>query len=553
MTAYGRIIIARLTLVVVLAMGSPVTSLAQTPAARVDSIFAFATATTPGCAVAAIRNGAVEYAKGYGMADLEHDVAITTQTPFYMASVSKQFAAAAVNLLALDGKLSLDDDVRKTIPELPEYGATITLRHLMHHTSGLRDYLTLFSLAGLTDYTITNADFLEMVGRQRSLSFRPGEQYSYSNTGYVLLSLVVERVSGKSLRTFAQERIFAPLGMTSTQFRDHHNMLIKGRALAYAPSRTAGYTLSVPHFDVVGDGGLYSTVEDLARWEANFLDPRVGGAEWLALEGQRGRLNGGAPIPYGAGLFHGTYRGETTVDHGGALGGYNIGLLRFPARRFSVAVLCNGNAVPSGLLARRVADVFLRDVLAPVTPAVTAPATPAVSVDLAPYKGSFFDDRAMAMRELVVEDGRLYFSRGPNNRSELVPLGGARFQMAGAPTVAVFSPRGDSLRLETSGIAVVLPRVRDAGRRDLRSYAGSYESSELKVAWLVTAGDSTLTVRPARGSSIRLDPAFEDAFRSPSILARFIRDDRGEIVAMDVSSGERARNVRFERRRGLRP
>lgn len=550
MTSHGRTINTCLALVALLAMGSPVTLLAQSPAARVDSIFAFATATTPGCAVAAIRNGAVEYAKGYGMADLEHDVAITPQTPFYMASVSKQFAAGAVNLLVLDGKLSLDDDVRNIIPELPEYGATITLRHLMHHTSGLRDYLTLFSLAGLTDYTITNADFLEMVGRQRSLSFRPGEQYSYSNTGYVLLSIVVERVAGQSLRTFAQERIFAPLGMTSTQFRDHHNMLIKGRALAYAPSRTGGYTLSVPHFDVVGDGGLYSTVEDLARWEANFLEPRVGGSEWLTLEGQLGRLNSGVAITYGAGLTHGTYRGETTVEHGGALGGYNIGLLRFPARRFSVAVLCNGNMVPSGLLTRRVADVFLGDVLAPVAPVAQAAASSASVEMLAPYKGSFFDDRAMAMREVVVEDGRLYYSRGPTNRSELVPIGGTRFQMAGTPTVAVFSARGDTLRLETAEVtAVVLRRVRDVSRRDLRAYAGSYESSELRVSWVVSAGDSTLTVRPARGSSMRLDPAFEDAFRSPNVFARFIRDEKGEIVAMDVSAGERARNVRFERHR----
>lgn len=533
-----------------LAMGLPVAAVAQSPAESVNSIFAFATNSTPGCAVSAIRNGAVEYAKGYGMADLEHDVPITPQTPFYLASVSKQFTAAAVNLLVLDGKISLDDDVRKTIPEVPDYGTPITLRHLMHHTSGLRDYLTLFWLAGLSDFTITNTDFLEMVGRQRALSFRPGEQYSYSNTGYVLLSIAVERVSGKSLRAFAQERLFAPLDMTSTQFRDHHNMLIKGRALAYAPSGTEGYTLSVPHFDVVGDGGLYSTVEDLARWESNFLEPRVGGAEWLKLEGQRGRLNSGTSIPYGAGLRHGTYRGEPTVEHGGSLGGYNNMLLRFPARRFSVAVMCNGNSVSSGLLARRVADVYLGDVLEPVEAATVPTATSDVSVEkLARYKGSFFDDRTMLMRDVVVEDGRLYYSRGPNNRTELVALGGTRFQLAGTPTVAVFSAQADTLRVETPETTdIVFRRVRAVEPRDLRSYAGSYESGELKVTWVVTAGDSSLTVRPARETPIRLDPAFEDAFRSPSIFARFIRDKKGEIVAVDVSA-DGASNVRFDRQR----
>lgn len=546
---------ARLFLALNLVLAPRVSQLAaQSPAARVDSIFAFANGKTPGCAVAAVRDGAVEYARGYGMADLEHDVPITQETPFYLASVSKQFTAASVNLLAQGGELSLDDDVRKFVPELPNYRWPITLRHLMNHTSGLRDYLTLFGLAGLDDYPITNADFLEMVGRQRALNFRPGEQYSYSNTGYVLLSIIVKRVSGKSLRTFAQDRIFGPLGMTSTQFRDRHDMLIPRRALAYAPSSAGGYTMSVPYFDVVGDGGLFSTVEDLARWEGNFWEPRVGGAEWLTLEGARGRLNDGTLMTYGAGLIHGTYRGDAIVEHGGSLGGYNTDLLRFPARRFSVAVLCNGNAKPSSRLAQQVADVYLGDVLAPAAPATPALATAPFTVSrpsgdaLARYAGTFFSDRALLVRRLVMEDGKLYYRRAVNDRTELLPLGNGRFAVSEMPIVVTFSLGADTLRVETpTGPPAVFQRVVSGSHHDRGSYAGSYASGELGVAWTVSASDSALTIRPARGDSLRLDPAFEDAFNNPFLFVRFIRGAKGQVVAMDVSAGERVRNVRFDR------
>jgi CubicO group peptidase (beta-lactamase class C family) len=525
------------------------------PVARVDSVFAFATSATPGCAVAAAQNGALRFAKGYGIADLEHGVPITPATPFYLASVSKQFTAAAVNLLALDGKLSLDDDVRKYVPEVPAYGAPITLRHLVHHTSGLRDYLTLFALRDLSDHPITNAEFLETVARQRALNFPTGAEYSYSNTGYVLLSIVVERVSGKSLRDFARERLFVPLGMSSTQFRDRHDLLVPGRALAYGPRPEGGYRLSVPYFDVVGDGGLFSTVEDLAKWEANFWDPRVGGAAWLEREGERGRLNDGTALDYGAGLAFGTYRGEPVVSHGGSLGGYNTHLLRFPARRFSVAVLCNDNARPSAALARQVADAFLPDLVAADRPAAAAAApppavTPASAESVERYAGVFFNDRLMQVLSVVAQNGALYGERGPGSRVDLRPAGPGRFQVAPTATVA-FSPRADTLRVENvGGLPSVYRRVARTRPVDPRAYAGGYASDELGVAWRVDAAgerDSALVLRSPR-DSVRLEPAFDDAFRGGGMFVRFARDKHGRVTDMLVSAGERVRNVPFVRR-----
>jgi CubicO group peptidase (beta-lactamase class C family) len=429
------------------------------------------------------------------------------------------------------------------------------VRHLLHHTSGLRDYLALFDMAGLNDFPITNQDFLAMMARQRGLNFPAGEQYSYSNSGYVLLSIIVDRVSGKSLRAFAEERMFRPLGMTASRFRDRHQMLIPHRADAYRPRQGGGYDRAVPYFDVVGDGGLFTTVEDLARWADNFADPRVGGATWVTRMEERGRLADGTTLAYASGLGHGTYRGEVIVEHGGGLGGYNSFLLRFPQRRFAAAVLCNSFAVSGATLARQVADVFLGDVLQAATPTPASSASGALSAAavldpaaLARYAGTFFSDRIMDLRQVVAEDGRLSFKDPDGNRTELVPQGGVRFLVGRTTTVVQFSRDGDAMRIERIGQAAVEYRRVSAVTGEVpQDLAGSYTSPDLDVRWRVTVSGSTVTVHPERGETITLSPVFADAFSDGFAIARFVRDARGAVVAMEVSAGERARRVRFDR------
>jgi CubicO group peptidase (beta-lactamase class C family) len=325
----------------------------------VDSIFApYASVRAPGCAVGVTDHGALVFTKGYGSADLEHGTPITPDTRFYIASVSKQFTAMSVVLLAQEHKLSLDDPIQKWVPEVPSFGATITLNHLLHHTSGLRDYFTLLAVSGWpSDGLLTEAQFLNLVARQKSLNFQPGEEFLYSNTGYALLSIVVRRASGLSLRDFAATRIFAPLGMTHTEFRDDHTALIPQRALGYQPGG-ASYRISQPEFDVVGDGGVYSTVGDLAKWDENFQTAKVGGASGLAMLQEPGHLNDGTTIPYALALSVGQYRGLNTFSHGGAYGGYRSTLLRFPEKSLSVITLCNTAAAPPAL-AEEVGGVFL--------------------------------------------------------------------------------------------------------------------------------------------------------------------------------------------------
>src|SRR6267142_3935704 len=330
--------------------------------AAVDEVFADLTkAGSPGCALGVYQDGKIIYSKGYGLANLEENVAIKPQSVFDIGSTSKQFTAASILLLEKQGKLSVNDDVRKYIPELPDYGQKITILHLLNHTSGLRDYLTLMELAGVnTDSVTTDKDALQMIYRQKALNFAPGGDWLYSNTGFFLLSVIVKRVSGKTLREFAEENLFAPLEMTHTRYRDDHTSLIANRAMAYdAKEKGGGYSLNVSYFEQTGDGAVHTSVEDLLKWDENFYSGQIGGKEFLSEIQEQGKLNDGKVLDYAKGLFVGKYRGLRFVDHGGSWGGYRAQLLRFPEQHFSVACLCNlANENPEKR-AHEVADMFL--------------------------------------------------------------------------------------------------------------------------------------------------------------------------------------------------
>jgi CubicO group peptidase (beta-lactamase class C family) len=336
--------------------------------AAVDEVFADLTKPgSPGCVLGVYRDGAIIYAKGYGLANLEENVPITPASVFDIGSTSKQFTAASILLLEKQGKLSVTDDVRKYIPELPDYGQKITILHLLNHTSGLRDYLTLMELAGInTDSVTTDEDALALITRQKVLNFAPGSDWLYSNTGFFLLSIIVKRVSGKTLREFAAENIFSPLGMSHTQFRDDHTSVVPNRAMAYDPKEHAdGYVLSVSYFEQTGDGAVHTTVEDLQKWDENFFSAQIGGKDFLKEIQEQGKLNSSKVLDYAKGLFLEDYRGLHTVSHGGAWGGYRAELLRFPDQHFSVACLCNLGTEDPSSRAHRVADIYLASSLKP--------------------------------------------------------------------------------------------------------------------------------------------------------------------------------------------
>lgn len=440
----------------------------------VDSVLApFASRQAPGCAVGVTRSGSLVFAKGYGMADLEHDRPITPDTRFYIASVSKQFTAMSIVLLARDGKLSLDDPIQKWVPEVPSFGVTITLRHLLNHTSGLRDYFTLLAVSGWpSDGQLTEKQFLDLVARQKSLNFLPGDEFLYSNTGYALLAIVVRRVSGQSLRDFAAERIFQPLGMSHTEYRDDHTALIPQRALGYQPSGST-YRISQPEFDVVGDGGVYSTIEDLAKWDANFESGRVGGHEAVALLEEPGRLNNGQAIPYALALTIGQFHGMKTYAHSGAYGGYRSTLLRVPEKDLSVITLCNTSSA-SSKIADRVASVMLGLAAQPMS-ATTLDLSPSRwtagsaqapgdssqsrrrNDELAQLSGSYYSDELELPVTLAARDGHLVLQRPRAEELHFVMFTNDFFSNSDNMLLRILrDPHGS-----VTGFTLTISRVRD--------------------------------------------------------------------------------------------
>ena len=444
----------------------------------VDSIFtqyAKASTPTPGCAVGVTRSGQLVLAKGYGFADIDRRTRIGPETPFYLASIAKQFTAMSIVLLAQDGRLSLDDDIRKWVPEVPSFGHVIMLHHLLNHTSGLRDYLTLLAVTGWpSDGTLDERQFLDLVARQRALNFPPGEQFLYSNTGYALLSIVVKRASGRTLRDFAAARIFRPLGMTHSEFRDDHTLAVADRALGYQAVGST-YQVSESHVDVVGDGGMYSTLADLAKWDANFETGVVGGQEGVALLQRPTRLNGTDSIPYALGLTISTYRGLRTLSHSGAYGGYRSTLLRFPAQHTSVITLCNtASAAPT--LAQQVATVFLEPQMSPQQvssielQSIASSGSPVFgrsdgdaadarrrADQLASLAGSYYSADLDLAVAIVARDGALVLQRPKSPDIRFTPLSGDLYTSRDQMLLLVL--RNDDGAV--SGFTLTIGRVRD--------------------------------------------------------------------------------------------
>jgi CubicO group peptidase (beta-lactamase class C family) len=515
-----------------LALLAPASLAAQQPdlAAIADTVFARWNSThTPGCAVGVARGGEVLLTRGYGMADLESGTPITPETVLESGSVAKRFTATAVVLLALDGRLGLDDDVRRYIPELPEYGRIITIRHLLTHTSGLREWSSLVAVNGWPRGTRVHeqSDLLDFVFRQRVLNYPVGEYYSYTNSGYALAATLVERVSGMSFQEFSQQRIFAPLGMTHTRWRDDYTRLVPGRAQAYRLGDD-GWHLLMPFENVVGPGGLLSTVGDWLIWNEALTNETLGAAVVDSLTRQM-RLTGGRQIPYALGLIVTSYRGVREISHSGSTAGYSTFLARYPDRGdLSIAVMCNAANAGAGSYAHVLADRLIEDFPRPApldTAAVDAS-------QFARYFGVYRNDRTHApqgvdsstVRRLrALPDGWFWSRGGARWHFELSP--------EGTPTaLRIAQSDGDTLRFTFMVAERWSPSI-----EQLRDFEGTYHSDEVDVSYGVRLrGDSLVIVRRA-GIAATLRPVYRDAFTAEDGTVWFTRDRRGRVAAAHFS------------------
>jgi CubicO group peptidase (beta-lactamase class C family) len=541
--------------------------------AKIDPIFADFARTgpagplSPGCAVGVYRAGEMLFSKGYGYADLEHEAPITNTTPFYTASLSKQFTAAAVLLLAADGKLSLKDDVRKFVPELPDFGASITLDHLLHHTSGLRDYHLLLLLAGLDEEDIiTSREILWLLSHQRALSFRPGSHFSYSSSGYFLLAEIVARVSGESFHSFLARRVLEPLGMTSSLVREDHARPIPHRAIGYAPGPDELPRTLMGNLEYDGSSNFVTTIRDLARWDANFYDPRVGGPALIDGMRVRGTLTDGTVLDYAMGLVETESHALHVEEHDGGFGGYRSTIVRYPTERLTVSLLCNTTAADVNALGERVSAVFLPTPSAPDSVAPLTHAQAPSGFDLASVAGTYVDMSTAELRTVDVADGavRMRYANPETPPKELVPAAPHDLLVKGSPVRYAYEPaKGKQpARLVRSSNRGGAPQtffrtqLLDKVER-LAEYTGRYGSDELAHDLEIRIEGGHLLAGPVGGAArtAAFAPVVRDLFATPEVGWkisgdvgwRFERDARGHVARLVVST-DRAREVVLVRR-----
>ena len=533
--------------------------------AKVDQLFSrWGKTNSPGCALAIIQDGRVIYKQGYGMASLEHSIPISPGSVFYIGSCSKQFVAMCIALLSAEGKLSLDDDIRKYIPEMPDYGIPLTVRHLIHHTSGLRDYLTLLGIMGMDFGAYHEDDVLELIARQKELNFKPGEEYLYSNSGYFLLAVIVQRASHKSLREYAEENIFKPLGMRNSRFHDDYTELIQNRAFGYFPGGKDKYRNFISTFDCVGSGGLFTSVEDLFLWDQNFYRHRVGGRDVIELMHTKGKLNNGQELDYAFALRISSYRGLKTVDHGGALGGYRSYMVRFPEQNFSVICLSNLSSINPAGFSQQIADIYLTDEFEKaeerIQPLEEEKVRTAKGIGISEAKlkekvGDYIEPQSGEVIRLFLKDGKLNALMFGQNYA-LAAKSEAEFILLNAPVRVALKferkEKGMPLLLhvlqerEPSRIFQPFKPV-DLSPEQLKEYEGEYFSEELQSAFRLSMKEDRLHFSHKNAPGGFLNPTLQDKFTLRNLKVHFIRDGEGRIAAFTLDAG-RVKNLRFEKR-----
>jgi len=531
---------------------------AEKPNANVDKLFSqWDRSDSPGAAIVVVMDDNVVYQRGYGSANLETRTPITPQTVFDVASVAKQFAGFAVAMLIEEGKLSLDDDVRKYLPNVPDFGKPLTIRHLVYHTSGLRDWPETLALSGL-DWSgvITLATILEMVQRQRELDFQPGEEYQYCNTGYNLLAATVAKITNQSFREWSTANIFKPLGMKHAHVCDSPTEVVPNRAESYMLADRK-FTRAISQLAAEGSSSLFISAEDMSKWMLNFKTARVGGK---ALERMResGKLNNGKNVDYGFGVGLGQYHGSKKISHTGSWAGYRSIVMLVPEKEFAVAILANAANINTSSLATKIADVYL-DPSPSTKPDEVAPKLAATGkIDSSAWDNFVGTYRLGAgwLLDITRDGDQLMAQATREEKFKMTPTSGAKFfvQGYGSSVEFVAGKSGPATHLLYRGIRAPKLSVPRFTRDQLQNYVGDYWSEELRVAYRVEMRDGTLGVRQRSGAWVRLLATGMDRFDADQggASVEFTRNGASEISELKVSGG-RIRNVRFIRSALPRP
>lgn len=515
---------------------------------------------SPGASVSVIHKGEIVYSSAFGEAQVEYHIPITTDTVFHAASVSKQFTAFAIALLAERNLLSLDDDVRKYLPEIPDFGEVISIRQLANHTSGLRDQWSLMTLAGWRlDDVFTTAQIMKIVERQEDLNFSPGEKFLYSNTGYTLLAEIVARVSGMSFSKWMDLNVFTPLRMAQTHIHTDHEHIVENRAYSYQGDRL--FKKAILSFSTEGATSVFTTAEDLALWLNNFSTKTLGGqfAHEQLLE--KTILNNGNVIDYGLGVIIDEYRGLKRISHSGADAGFRSNVIYFPDQELGVAILSNISSFKTNEISLEIAEIYLDNLMEPAEGKASNNTIPnanyetKIDVELGEiYAGLYeFDFLAGLTIEITYNDGELGAIDSDRITHQLVPLSDNRFRSLQTGTEFIFEVENDNLidltLINNNEYKAKKIKVIPLTLSELAPYIGKYYSEELDTIYSIIVVDGQLVAEHSKNMDINLTQIRQDVFSGSVVYfaeVKFFRDQINNITSLIVSNG-RSLNIKFNK------
>ena len=520
---------------------------------KIDDIFKNYNSNTPGCAVAVMRKGEVVFKKGFGMATLEFNAPITSSTVFHIASESKQYVAFCMLLLEQQGKLSLDDDIRKFLDFVPDFGKKITIKNLIYHTSGLRDQWQLLANAGWQlDDVITQEHVVKLVSKQTALNFSPGEEMMYCNTGYTLMAEIVKKITGQSLRKFCDSAIFKPLGMNDTHFHDDYREVVKNRAYSYGPRSGGGYQNSVLSYSIVGATSLFTTVEDEIKWLRNYETGQVGGKALIEKMYQTGVLNDGKKLNYAFAISIDDHKGWKLIGHGGGDAGFRTFACRLPDLDLGIVVFSNLGSVNPSFFCRQIADLFLTPKQVPQSPK----GNPIDTNFLKRLEGRYYSHRGLAL--YFDYDGGKLMSRPRGQISggvewKLWAAGPNRYEAEGLYLIFDSMDGKDSIqgfKVENqNGYQEFYRLPANPKKLDPVEYVGRYYSEETEAYYTVIQKDNKLILQHRKFADAPLTYDAPDQFSDSNWWMnniRFLRDNRGRVIAFEVNSG-RILHLRYDK------
>lgn len=530
----------------------------------IDSLFQeWDKPNSPGCALGIIKQGELVYAKGYGLANLEYEIPNSANSVFRIGSTSKQFTAACIVMLANQGKLNLDDTLNKFFPEFPDYSKKITVKNLLNHTSGIRDYLMISYLKGFSDDTYyQDKDIMSWLINQDELNFSPGEEYLYSNSGYWLLGQIVNKVSGMNMADFARIEIFEPLEMNNTHFHNDHNVIVKNRSSGYMPDGDTGYKISMTTLDMIGDGGIFTTINDIKKWDNAFYESDILKSDFWTAMTEKGILNNGEQIDYASGLGIGEYRGLQTISHGGAFVGFRAELMRFPDQKVSIAIFANrGDANPTSL-ARKVADIVLTDDFEDEKDAKKTEKTSnsnrhikLSNKELEAYSGHYWNEKEKYTRKIYLKNDTLRYYRNERSESLLVPVSNNSFKMitnAGNVIVSFEQDEGENEILsfvynDAEPILSTKYEPKTYSNEELDKFIGQYYSKELEVNYMLKKEKDDLVLYINEDKKSVLKPIMSSIFTNDEYgTFQFNHQTNNEIDGFTLAAG-RVKNLKFKK------